>query len=194
MEITIREPDEELKKAEKDRYEEIGSHRVDAGVDLPKDFNPETDRPPFMKPMREHLNSLKGDYYWYIYANQKLVGEIVLWEQRSRTTYDVCFCVDPDYWNRGIATEALKQVVDYAFNVMRIHKLLGDNDSVNPASGRVLEKAGFHKEAVSKEHVFHPVKMKYIDVVHWVKFNDTENDIITEISKFVTTAKSEDKP
>lgn len=165
MQVTIREPDEKNKDANEKRLKEILSHpEVAKGVVVS-----DTDRNALIAP---HLRSLKEAYEWHIFADETLVGQIVLeWPSRSRSTYNVGYCVDYDYWGKGIATEALKQVVDYAFNVMGIHKLHGDNDSDSPASGRVMEKAGFTKEAVFSEHVFKDGK--YIDIHHWVQFNES---------------------
>ena len=72
---------------------------------------------------------------------------------------------DGHYWN--IIADG-----DYAYNVLGIHKIHGDNDSDNPASGRVMEKAGFTNEAVFKEHVFKGGRC--IDIVHWVRFNERD--------------------
>ena len=50
------------------------------------------------------------------------------------------------FWGRGIATDAVRAVVDYAFagfDLMRIEAYVFE---WNPASCRVLEKAGFTLE------------------------------------------------
>lgn len=58
------------------------------------------------------------------------------------------------YWNQGIMSEAIKQAVeDYLSNsnTVRIHAHVYDN---NPASMKVLEKAGFHKCGIFKKACF----------------------------------------
>lgn len=59
-----------------------------------------------------------------------------------------------DYWGRGITTEAGGWMVDYAFGNFDIVRLWAGVFSNNPASGKVLTKCGFKKEAVLKNHVF----------------------------------------
>jgi RimJ/RimL family protein N-acetyltransferase len=119
------------------------------------------------------MESLKGGYYWNILADEEFVGRVGFEDPcRSRTTYEICFYVAYEYWGRGIATEAVKQAVDYAFNILGIHKVHGDNDSDNPASGRVMEKAGFTNEAVFREHLFK--HGEDVDIVHWVRFNERD--------------------
>lgn len=48
-----------------------------------------------------------------------------------------------DYWGKGYATEAAKAVIRHAFEVNTIEQIDTEHLTVNPASGRVLAKAGF---------------------------------------------------
>lgn len=50
------------------------------------------------------------------------------------------------FWNRGIATDALRAVTRYAFDTFPIHRLEATVFGWNPASGRVLEKCGYRME------------------------------------------------
>lgn len=119
--------------------------------------------------------SLKESYFFTILADGKIAGEIMLENPSTcRSTYTVGFDVGHDFWGQGICTEALKQMVRFGFNELKIHKIVGDNDSDNPASGRVLEKAGFKKEGVFKEHYFRDGK--YVDVIHWGLINPASED------------------
>lgn len=57
------------------------------------------------------------------------------------------------YWNKGIVTEAVKTVVDYTFKTPKFERIQACIFSNNYASMRVLEKAGFTKEAIHKNAV-----------------------------------------
>ena len=48
------------------------------------------------------------------------------------------------YWNQGICTEALRLVIDHCFHEKGFETLWSDFFVDNPASGRVMEKCGFH--------------------------------------------------
>jgi RimJ/RimL family protein N-acetyltransferase len=50
------------------------------------------------------------------------------------------------FWGRGIATEALQAVTEYAFATFPICRLAAGVFEWNPASARVLEKAGYTRE------------------------------------------------
>jgi RimJ/RimL family protein N-acetyltransferase len=57
------------------------------------------------------------------------------------------------YWGRGLMTEAVSLVIEYVFenlDVIRVESTVNGN---NPASMRVLEKAGFKKEAILKNAI-----------------------------------------
>ena len=51
------------------------------------------------------------------------------------------------FWNRGFATEAVAALAGYAFARFDLHRITASVDPRNTASCRVLEKAGFLKEA-----------------------------------------------
>jgi len=54
------------------------------------------------------------------------------------------------FWGRGIATEALRAVTDYAFTTLDICRLEAGVFDWNPASSRVLEKVGYVLEGRSR--------------------------------------------
>lgn len=57
---------------------------------------------------------------------------------------EVGYWVGKPYWNRGICTEALRLMLDYCINTMHFRQIWADHFTGNPASGRVMEKCGFH--------------------------------------------------
>jgi len=56
-------------------------------------------------------------------------------------------------WNRGYATEAVREVVVHAFGALALHRVQAGAYATNPASIRVLEKLGFRREGVLRSHV-----------------------------------------
>ncbi|MBY9078160.1 GNAT family N-acetyltransferase [Paenibacillus sp. HN-1] len=63
------------------------------------------------------------------------------------------YSLDRDYNGKGYMTEAVKQVVSYAFEELRFHRVTGEASPRNPGSIRVLENAGFHKEGIARSNV-----------------------------------------
>lgn len=59
-----------------------------------------------------------------------------------------------DYWNKGFATEALKALINFAFVELKLHKVTARHMAKNPASGRVMLKAGMQQEGHLRDDCF----------------------------------------
>lgn len=70
---------------------------------------------------------------------------------------------DMSEWGKGYATEALKRVCQYVFGELNLHKICADYYSINVASAKMFNKAGFVIEGVFKEHF--RLNERYIDSV-----------------------------
>ncbi len=57
------------------------------------------------------------------------------------------------YWGRGVATAAVRAVTAWAFPTLGLARIFAGVLEWNPASCRVLEKAGFTLEARMRRHV-----------------------------------------
>ena len=55
---------------------------------------------------------------------------------------EIGYVLGKNYWGRGVMTEALKAVLDFCFTQAGFQKVRARYVSLNPASGRVMEKAG----------------------------------------------------
>lgn len=75
-----------------------------------------------------------------------------------------------NYWGKGIATEAISLVSDYAFTQLNLHKLTAGAYEFNEGSIKAFIKNGFSDVFVEKEKYF--FEGKYINCVHLEKFND----------------------
>jgi RimJ/RimL family protein N-acetyltransferase len=66
---------------------------------------------------------------------------------------EIGYWLGEEFWGRGIATEALIAVTDYAFKNYDVCRLYAHVFDWNPASTRVLEKAGYEFEGRLKKSV-----------------------------------------
>ena len=91
-----------------------------------------------------------------IARNDRLVGLLGLHPQADvyRFGYELGYWVREDQWGSGIATAAIQAVVPWFFANSKAHRIFASVFVFNPASARVLEKAGFIQEGVSRESVF----------------------------------------
>jgi ribosomal-protein-alanine N-acetyltransferase len=76
---------------------------------------------------------------------------------------EIGYMLHPDYHGKGIVTEAIKAVVTYGFDQMRLHSIEAIIDPDNTASAAVLQKNGFEKEAHLKENEL--FNGKFLDTV-----------------------------
>lgn len=56
------------------------------------------------------------------------------------------------YWGQGIMTAAVQSACHFAFTQWQLVKIVAHVFAHNPASARVLEKAGFEQEGYFKQH------------------------------------------
>jgi RimJ/RimL family protein N-acetyltransferase len=66
---------------------------------------------------------------------------------------DIGFRFLPEYWNKGIATEVAKPILNYGFKNFDLKRIIGIADPKNIGSCKVLEKIGmtFYKSAIYDE-------------------------------------------
>lgn len=94
-----------------------------------------------------------------IKGNPKLIGTICYWNikpehYRAETGYVLL----PEYHGKGIMHEALVVVLNYGFNVMKLHSIEANVNPANQASIKLLEKNKFVREAYFKENYFYEGK------------------------------------
>ena len=87
-----------------------------------------------------------------------------------RKTAEIGYWLAEPFWGRGIMTTAVKAMVPVAFEHFDIVRLQAGVYSTNPASMRVLEKAGFEREAVHKKAIFKNGEI--LDEVVFVRFSE----------------------
>ena len=66
----------------------------------------------------------------------------------ERYSAEIGYWLAEPFWGRGIATEALRIVSDYAFQSCNVLRLFALPFADNVRSTRVLEKAGYTREAI----------------------------------------------
>ncbi len=67
--------------------------------------------------------------------------------EKDRRLAEIGYTIRPLYWGRGLCTEAVTALTDYAFATFGLHRITASVDPRNIPSCRVLEKSGYTKEA-----------------------------------------------
>jgi [ribosomal protein S5]-alanine N-acetyltransferase len=90
-----------------------------------------------------------------IEINGMVVGGIglTLGEDVHRQTAEFGYWLGEEFWGRGIMSEVVPAFVNYCFEKFSLHRISAQTFSSNPASARVLEKAGFVFEGRLRKNV-----------------------------------------
>jgi [ribosomal protein S5]-alanine N-acetyltransferase len=86
-------------------------------------------------------------------ARGELVGSIALRLELDDARADLGYWIGVPHWRHGYATEAVRAMIQYGFSTLRLHRIHAAHLTRNPASGRVMQKAGMRLEGVLRGHV-----------------------------------------
>lgn len=75
---------------------------------------------------------------------------------------EIGYVISPDYWGKGIASEAVSAIMQFAFCDLDINRIEARYMTENAASRRVMEKCGMTFEGVFRKKLF--VKGEYRDI------------------------------
>lgn len=94
-------------------------------------------------------------YQWGMELDGKLIGSVSVvgiddFDQKA----DIGYALARKYWNHGYTTEAVKSVIDFMFMEVGLNRLEANHGAKNPASGKVLRKAGMRLEGHAMEFFY----------------------------------------
>jgi RimJ/RimL family protein N-acetyltransferase len=93
--------------------------------------------------------------FFALASDSEVIGGIGLGlgEDVHRYTAEMGFWLAEPYWGKGIMTEAVRKFRDYSFEHFDLQRIYAEPYETNPASARVLEKAGFELEGIMRANV-----------------------------------------
>ncbi len=107
-----------------------------------------------------------GNFYdWAVVLNdeKKMIGTCGFTTlDFTHNVAEIGYVLNPRYWGRGIATEAVMRVMDFGFMELNAHRIEAKYMVGNDSSRRVMEKCGMTFEGVMRSSMF--VKGKYRDI------------------------------
>jgi RimJ/RimL family protein N-acetyltransferase len=106
--------------------------------------------------IREFVNKQINSNDSYLFAivienpleNENHIGNIKIGPINERYNYaDISYFIGEKlYWGKGVATESIRLIVDFAFNVLKLRRCNAGVFEKNKSSIRALEKNGFMLE------------------------------------------------
>jgi ribosomal-protein-alanine N-acetyltransferase len=107
-----------------------------------------------------NLGCQEGKHLAWVIAYKEnphqMIGSIGYWRtDLANHRAEIGYMLHPDYWRKGIVSEALTKTIDFGFAAMKLHSICANVSPANEASRQILLKHGFTKEAYFKEdHYF----------------------------------------
>jgi ribosomal-protein-alanine N-acetyltransferase len=112
----------------------------------------------FIKKITDDLANVDG-ITWAISLKESptvLIGTIGFWKLfKENYRAEIGYMLMAEYFRNGLMGEAIKAVIAYGFNSMRLHTIKANINPANEASRAILESNGFIKEAFFREDYFY---------------------------------------
>lgn len=90
-----------------------------------------------------------------IIVDGKFVGTIGLYNpDKTKNIFEIGYFIAEPYWGRGIATYSVKKMTELGFKKLKLKRIWAITSAYNPASSRVLEKAGYKLEGTMKKSIY----------------------------------------
>ena len=91
---------------------------------------------------------------WAITRPGELLGTISLQITRAHGRAELGYWVARTEWGKGIATECVRRLIAFAFDELALHRVQAHHFVENPASGRVMTRAGMRAEGTRRAAFF----------------------------------------
>ena len=87
--------------------------------------------------------------------NTQLIGTIGFHQiEKPHYRAEIGYMLLPQFWNKGLMSEAIQKVLYFGFNTMKLHSIQANIDPENKVSATILKKFNFVSEAYFKENFF----------------------------------------
>ena len=107
-----------------------------------------------------------GQPGWFQYAveladEKRLIGDVGVNLADNLMQAEIGYTLAPHQQGHGYATEAVRAVLDRLFRVQGLHRVSAECDARNVASARLLERVGFTREGLRRQHTW--IKHEWTD-------------------------------
>lgn len=93
----------------------------------------------------------------------KFIGTIdFVWWKPAYFSAEIGYVISPEYWGKGITTEAAKAIIQFGFEKMELVRIQARCFDENIASARVMEKVGMIYEGTHRKEMY--IKGRHRDI------------------------------
>ena len=113
--------------------------------------------------IRQYRRGLPASFAITLRDSGRMIGTIgFMWINTDYKSAEVGYSLSRDYWNQGIMTEALREVVRFGFEELGLNRIEAQHETSNPASGKVMAHVGMQYEGILRQRIKN--KGRYVDV------------------------------
>jgi len=94
------------------------------------------------------------NYNWTLELKEigQVVGSLAVVNLHERHgKCELGYCLSERFWGRGLMAEAVARVIDFLFTEVGLHRVAALHSTLNPASGKVMEKNGMKLEGTLQQ-------------------------------------------
>lgn len=131
--------------------------------------------------LKDYIEKYKGlNYYrWAVILKEsgECIGQIAyFFVDSENNSAEIEYCIGKHFQNKGYATEAAVNVIDFGFKKISLHKVQISHMGGNNKSKRVIEKCGFKYDGTLRDYFY--IVGKYVDRVY---YSILENEYIKNL-------------
>ncbi|MDD3212388.1 MAG: GNAT family protein [Eubacteriales bacterium] len=113
--------------------------------------------------LRQYRTGQPSTYVIVLTEERKVIGTIgLMWLQEENRSAEIGYSLSRAYWNRGLMTEAVRAMLGFCFNNLRLNRVEAQHETDNPASGAVMRHAGMRREGLLRQRIYN--KGRFVDV------------------------------
>lgn len=86
-------------------------------------------------------------------AENAFMGVVGIHPNHAHKSAEIGYWLGVPYWGQGYMTEAVWRVLRFGFEALELNRIFASYYVDNPASGRVMEKAGMRYEGTMRQHM-----------------------------------------
>jgi [ribosomal protein S5]-alanine N-acetyltransferase len=101
----------------------------------------------------ESSEAIRYNFLITMKDNGAVIGGIGLHPHERFKRAEIGYWLGLDFWNKGYATEATRRIIDFGFEALGLERIQAGYLPENPASRRVMEKAGMQYEGTLRNYV-----------------------------------------
>ncbi|MFA6308209.1 MAG: GNAT family protein [Clostridia bacterium] len=113
--------------------------------------------------LNRYMKDETGEWGIVLKENNKFIGSCsFVWMESKNLCGNIGYVLSRQYWNKGIMTEAVKRLIRFSFEEMKLNRIEAVHFIENESSGRVMQKAGMKYEGLMRQKYF--IKEKFRDI------------------------------